>query len=147
MSDTKKVKARKIKVSSTKGVVSEENQDNILYNNATKVKARKIKNNVSVEITENVNQEFVENKINLEKSVNSSKNRKKVKARKIKMTYTDKEEKELDKAIENEDNLSITVMIIILILCFIVGIFLGYVLYRIAINSSNVMMIVRYFLK
>lgn len=54
-------------------------------------------------------------------------------------------EEQLDKEIAKEDNLSITLMVIILVVCFIVGIFLGYMLYRIAINSSNVMFIVKYF--
>lgn len=73
---------------------------------------------------------------------------KKIKPKKIKkeVIISDEMEQKLDKEIEHEDDLSITVMICILVLCFFVGISLGYMLYRIAINSSNAMMIVKYFL-
>lgn len=56
------------------------------------------------------------------------------------------EEQKLDRELENEDNFSITVMIVILVLCFVVGILLGYVLYRIAMNSSNVMFVITHYL-
>ena len=46
------------------------------------------------------------------------------------------QERELDRQIEIEDNLSVMVMAFILIGCFIVGIFLGYMLYNIAINGG-----------
>lgn len=59
---------------------------------------------------------------------------------------SDEIEKKIDKEIEHENDLSITVIISILVLCFFVGISLGYMLYRIAINSSNAMMIIKYFL-
>ena len=45
-------------------------------------------------------------------------------------------EKQLDKEIEAEDNLSIGVMILILIGCLALGVSVGYLLYRLAINSS-----------
>lgn len=124
MTVTKRVRSRKITRVSTKDEMIKE--DDTLENN---------------------NHECSNKNRDLNKINNNVKKQKKVKTRRIRMMYTDKEEKELDKAIENEENFSITVMVIILVLCFIVGISLGYVLYRIAINSSNVMMIVRYLLK
>ena len=69
---------------------------------------------------------------------------KNLKGRKLKVTNEDLDEKKLDKEIENEDNLSITLMIVILLACFVVGGILGYMLYRIALNSSNVLSIVPY---
>ena len=63
----------------------------------------------------------------------------------MEIDFLNNKEEQLDKEIDSEDNLSITLMIIILVVCFVVGIFLGYMLYRIAINSSNVMFIVKYF--
>ena len=47
----------------------------------------------------------------------------------------------LNKKIEAEDSLSIGVMVLILVLCLVVGIVLGYLLYRLAINSSAVVLI------
>ena len=52
------------------------------------------------------------------------------------MSFTAKEEEKIDHQMEKEENISIVVMLIILIFCFIIGISLGYMLYRIAINSS-----------
>ena len=68
----------------------------------------------------------------------------KVKGRKLKISNLDVEEIKLDKEIEKSDNLSITVMVIILILCFVIGGILGYMLYRIAINNSNYLFISPY---
>lgn len=112
-----------------------------------KIKSRKIKKNIDVEIDNDNNQGFIGDETKTKKDIcNAISKDKKIRARKIRMTYTAKEEKELDKAIETEDNLSITIMLVILVICFAIGIALGYVLYSIAINSSNVMMIMRYFL-
>lgn len=63
-------------------------------------------------------------------------NKKKIKTRKIKMSISKAEEEKLDKEIAKEDNVSVLVMVIILTLCFVVGISLGYILYRIAITGS-----------
>lgn len=60
---------------------------------------------------------------------------KKIKTRKIRMSLSNIEEKRLDKVIERDDNFSVGFMIIILALCFIVGISLGYLLYKIAITG------------
>lgn len=93
-----------------------------------KIKARKIRKNV--EIVDN-DSEKVENVI--EESIV---NKKKVKSRKIHMSLSNAEEKKLDREIEKEDNFSVALMVTILGLCFIVGITLGYVLYKIAINGA-----------
>jgi len=112
-----------------------------------KIKSRKINKNVIIETENDDNSSVAEVKAESKKKTGNSVNKnKKIKARKIRMTYTAKEEKALDKAIETEDNLSITVMLVILVLCFAFGIALGYALYSIAINSSNAMIIMRYFL-
>ena len=56
------------------------------------------------------------------------------------------EEEQLDKEINVMDNLSVGFMILILIGCLILGVGLGYVLYRFAMNSSA-LIFVRSFLK
>ncbi len=56
------------------------------------------------------------------------------------------EEEQLDKEINVMDNLSVGFMILILIGCLILGVGLGYVLYRLAMNSSA-LIFVRSFLK
>ena len=59
-----------------------------------------------------------------------------VRKRRIHNIDFNEQERELDRQIEIEDNLSVMVMAFILIGCFIVGIFLGYMLYNIAINGG-----------
>ena len=61
--------------------------------------------------------------------------KKKVKSKKIRMSFSKVEEQKMDKAIERDDNMSVMLIVIVLVLCFIVGISLGYLLYRIAING------------
>ena len=61
---------------------------------------------------------------------------KKVKGKKIKMSLTKAEEKKIDKEVENSDRMSILVMVIILVVCFVLGISLGYVLYRLALTGG-----------
>ena len=48
---------------------------------------------------------------------------------------------ELEKEALQEDNISIAMIVLIIGLCFVVGISLGYILYRIAINSSSVLIV------
>ena len=55
---------------------------------------------------------------------------------------SESEDQKLDRQLENDDNMSFAVIILILIVCFVVGIFVGYLLYRVAINNSNTMFIV-----
>lgn len=57
-----------------------------------------------------------------------------------------KSDKELEKEAVYEDNMSILVIVIIIVLCFIVGISLGICLYRLAINNSNSAIIINKFL-
>ena len=49
---------------------------------------------------------------------------------------TKAEEKKLDEGIQKDDNMSIGLIILILVLCFVVGISLGYLLYKIALNGG-----------
>ena len=96
-----------------------------------KVKSRKIRNNSVSEIKDLDDNKDINDYVDgIEKTP------KKVKTRKIKMSFTAKEEEKIDHQMEKEENISIVVMLIILIFCFIIGISLGYMLYRIAINSS-----------
>lgn len=139
MADTKKIKSRKIKGFSTKEEVVA-NMDTIEIEEKNDVKAYKIKEGVT-----KVKSRKIQKGASSEKTTKKTvQNSKKVKSRKIRMSFTTKEEQQMDRQMEKEDNLSVVVMIIILVLCFVVGISLGYVLYRIAINSSNVMFIVKY---
>ena len=49
-----------------------------------------------------------------------------------------KSDKQMEKEAVQDENMSIILIIVILLLCFVVGISLGFGLYKIAINSSNV---------
>ena len=71
----------------------------------------------------------------------------KVRKRKIKNNVSDKDEvivskdeymDQEDKNILDDDNFSMGLMIFILVACVIVGVVLGYLLYRLAINSSAI---------
>lgn len=87
---------------------------------AKKIKARKIKK------VSDINQEsdLLENKEN-----------RKIKPKKIRMSFSKYEEKKMDEAIARDDNVSIALIVLILAVCFVVGITLGYILYRIAITG------------
>lgn len=101
------------------------------------VKSRRINKNTILKVKD------LEDNKDISESVKSMQETpKKVKARKIKMSFTAKEEEKIDHQMEKEENISIAVMLIILVFCFIIGMSLGYMLYRIAINSSA-MFIVR----
>ena len=104
-----------------------------------KVKGRKIRKK------EDINKE--EKKVSIGKNNTVEVSYSKVRKRKIKTSVNNKENvvvskdeymDQEDKKIENDDNFSIGLMIFILVLCVIVGIVLGYLLYRLAINSSAV---------
>ena len=66
-------------------------------------------------------------------------NEKKVKGKKININknVVNKTDEELERDAIQEENFSILMIIIIIFLCFVVGVSLGYILYRIAINSSS----------
>ena len=55
----------------------------------------------------------------------------------------DKAEAIENEKIENEETMSIAVVLVILFVCLLVGILLGYLLYHIAINSSNALLIIQ----
>ncbi len=98
-----------------------------------KIKSRKLKS---------------ENKESLKFEENNFKIRKrKISSKELKNdTYDevlDKEEAIADEKIENEETLSVAVVVVILLICFLVGILLGYLLYHIAINSSNALLIIQ----
>ena len=64
------------------------------------------------------------------------KKRNKIRVKRISMSLTKNEEQEIDKAMEKNDKMSIMVIVVILVLCFVVGISLGWILYNIAINGK-----------
>lgn len=70
-------------------------------------------------------------------------NKKSVKGKKINTNknVVNKTDKELEKEALQEESISIAMIILIVGLCFVVGISLGYILYRIAINSSSALII------
>lgn len=70
---------------------------------------------------------IVKNVVNKDSNVNA---KKRVRSAKIRMTKADKE-------LEQTDNLSIAAMILIIVICFVVGIGLGYILYNLAISNSS----------
>ena len=119
-----------------------------------KLKGKKIKKSVdkveSEEVVDKKKKTIVTKQVKGKEVANSSVKKdastqkySKVRKRKIKpFILNDNEvdldivEKQLDKEIEAEDNLSIGVMILILIGCLALGVSVGYLLYRLAINSS-----------
>lgn len=70
------------------------------------------------------------------KEIKSNVSKKKVGSRKIRMSLTKSEERKMDKEIAVSDNMSMGVIVLILAVCFVVGITLGYFLYKIAINGA-----------
>lgn len=70
-------------------------------------------------------------------------NKKRIKGMKINAdkNILNKTDKELEKEALQEENISIAMIALIIGLCFAVGISLGYILYRIAINSSSVLIV------
>ncbi len=70
-------------------------------------------------------------------------NKKRIKGMKINAdkNILNKTDKELEKEALQEENISIAMIVLIIGLCFVVGISLGYILYRIAINSSSVLIV------
>lgn len=97
-----------------------------------KIKSRKLRNITAVKSNDNSIDIS-----NAKKAIvkDNDKSYKKIKTRKIRMTLTKAEEKKIDETIELNDKFSIGFMLVVICLCFIVGIILGYVLYRIAING------------
>lgn len=65
-----------------------------------------------------------------------SSNKKKTKKHKVKLSMSKAEEMRLDQMIANDDGILVSIIVIILSLCFLAGIFLGCVLYRIALNGG-----------
>ncbi len=70
-------------------------------------------------------------------------NKKRIKGMKINAdkNILNKTDKELEKEALQEENISIAMIALIIGLCFVVGISLGYILYRIAINSSSILIV------
>lgn len=62
---------------------------------------------------------------------------KKNKSRKVRVDTTSMKETTDDKIQESVENISIVMIIFIILACFVVGITLGFLLYRIAINNSS----------
>jgi len=130
MASNKKIKARKIH----KDAIVKENIANkdkaVVIDGNKKIKSRKIVKPKNFD--ENViKEDKIESNV---KCFDSSKE--KIRTRKVRMSLTKAEEKKLDNEIERDDNMSIVVMILILVFCFVVGISLGYLLYRIAITGG-----------
>ena len=73
--------------------------------------------------------------------------KKSLKGKKIKAFNVNLEEQKLDRQYEKEDNLPVAMMVLILVSCFVIGGFIGYMLYRIALNSSNALLVIQHFLK
>lgn len=126
-----------------KEVVHDEIEDVSSSENTFKVKTRKIKKprRKGISFTQAIN--VSEIKKASEKAVEKEK----IRGKKIKKKVIDEEEKVTDNSLETEETMSIAVILLILLLCFIVGVVLGYLLYHIAINSSNALLIVQSFLK
>lgn len=127
-----------------KEIVRDEMDNVDLSENTFKVKTRRIKKprRKGISFTQAINvSEIKKASEKVEK-----KEKIKIKGKKIKKKIADEEEKITDNELENEETMSIAVILFILIVCFAIGIVLGYLLYHIAINSSNALLIVQKFL-
>ncbi len=127
-----------------KEIVRDEMDNVDLSENTFKVKTRRIKKprRKGISFTQVLN--VSEIKKASEKV--AEKEKIKIKGKKIKKKVIDEKEKVTDNELENEETMSIAVILFILIVCFVIGIVLGYLLYHIAINSSNALLIVQKFL-
>ena len=127
-----------------KEIVRDEMDNVDLSENTFKVKTRRIKKprRKGISFTQVLN--VSEIKKASEKV--AEKEKIKIKGKKIKKKVIDEKEKVTDNELENEETMSIAVILFILIVCFAIGIVLGYLLYHIAINSSNALLIVQKFL-
>lgn len=84
------------------------------------------------------NDKIRKRKINI---INNKEISKKIHGKKIKLSNLNIEEKNKDKEYEIENNISIIAIFLILIFFFIFGCVIGYMLYKIAINNSNTLLI------
>lgn len=143
-----KIKGRKIKIDNRKGNVTTL-EDVKLDSNSTKVRKRKINNNSDLEREEIVDV-YSPKTIKRGKIKYSSLKKNKYDDFAIQKDFsalnmdTTLEEK-VDREINAEDNLSIGVIILILFVCLILGIFIGYVLYRLALSNSALIMVLSNF--
>ena len=103
--------------------------------NNIRIKSRKLKKNYMFK-----NDDFDDDVLVLKNGKDmdsvSALKKKSSKLKKIRMSMTKAEEKKLDEGIQKDDNMSIGLIILILVLCFVVGISLGYLLYKIALNGG-----------
>ncbi len=143
-----KIKGRKIKIDNRKGNVTTL-EDVKLDSNSTKVRKRNINNNSDLEREEIVDV-YSPKTIKRGKIKYSSLKKNKYDDFAIQKDFsalnmdTTLEEK-VDREINAEDNLSIGVIILILFVCLILGIFIGYVLYRLALSNSALIMVLSNF--
>ena len=98
--------------------------------NDKKIKSRKLKKNANI-VDKNL-ESLVVDKNNLIDETNN----KCLRNKKICMSLSKAEEKKIDNDMVREEKISITVIVIILFFCFVVGISLGYILYKLAITGS-----------
>lgn len=124
-----------------KEIVRDEMDNVDLSENTFKVKTRRIKKprRKGISFTQAIN--VSEIKKASEKV--AEKEKIKIKGKKIKEKVIDEREKVTDNELENEETMSIAVVLVILFVCFLIGILLGYLLYHIAINSSNALLIIQ----
>lgn len=120
----KKIKGKKLNNSLDKEEVVEIESSNDFSVRGKKIRHKRKKNTIS--FTQVINKDDIKDE--LEKTLNDS-------------DKIDSEEVSLDKEAEQEESISIFVIVLILAICFIVGISLGYLLYKIAIDSSAVVMV------
>lgn len=120
----KKIKGKKLNNSLDKEKVVEVEGSNDFSVRGKKIRQKRKKNTIS--FTQVINKDDIKDE--LEKTLNDS-------------DKIDSEEVSLDKEAEQEESISIFVIVLILAICFIVGISLGYLLYKIAIDSSAVVMV------
>lgn len=127
-----------------KEIVRDEMDNVDLSGNTFKVKTRRIKKprRKGISFTQVLNV----SEIKKASEKGAEKEKIKIKGKKIKEKVIDEKEKVTDNELENEETMSIAVILFILIVCFVIGIVLGYLLYHIAINSSNALLIVQKFL-
>lgn len=124
----KKIKGKKLNNSLDKDVVMEIGSSNDFSVRPGKIRKKRKKNTIS--FTQVINKNDI--KKELERGENEEA---------LSKAGEMSEEVSLDKEAEQEESISIFVIVLILAVCFIVGIALGYLLYKIAIDSSAVVIV------
>lgn len=138
-----KLKGKKLNLKNTDSDINLKEKDIVdikesdLLDDKFKIKSRKIKKprKRGISFTQAINVSKIKEE--------SEKQNLKIRGKKINERVMEECSEVTDNELETEETISLAVILFILLICFVVGIILGYLLYHIAINSSNALLIVK----